>query len=322
MIDYIRDVVKSEVKKAEILKHVPGIVVSIVDNTYNGKAVVNIMGRKLTLPNKTGEILKQNDSVVVHYWDNVANGYIALRYGLPNPAGGLNIQTAVAIKQSNSKVSEISKYVGDIYSDNKYKCIYDTMPNVFYINGCPAFLTQYSSVTPKGTINYDNNNTFATGIKGELSSIGNFSQQITVSTGRVDWTSPISETFYTHISQSTNKQGRWAHYVGLYSASDDNFKWECDNVYFYGIPLGAGIIIVCNSINPLKTKYYPHGYALGFLAVSCAGGYVYRNSVEVATNLIYADTTEWRFAFASDDERDYAINLVEKNYVIPSTYSD
>ena len=83
----------------------------IVDNTYNGKAVVNVMGRSLTLLNKTGEILKQGDGVIIHYWDNVANGYIALRCGLPNPAGGLNIENAVVSYESIAKVNNISKSV-------------------------------------------------------------------------------------------------------------------------------------------------------------------------------------------------------------------
>lgn len=316
MIDYIRNVVAREVKKAEVLKHIPGTVVKIVDNTYNGKAVVNVMGRSLTLLNKSGEILKQGDGVIIHYWDNVANGYIALRCGLPNPAGGLNIENAVVGYESIAKVNNVSKSVEKVYSENKYKTTYGTAPSTFYLNGYPAFLTKYASSPPSE--HWD-------GIKSELATYGGFSQQITVIVGRDDMRHPVQETFYTHISYSSNMMGSWIHRVGLYSANDDTY-YKCSNndVYFRGIPSGAGIAIVCNKICTLKSneftsENYPYGYAFGYLAVKCPNGYVYNNGVETSADLIFFEG-QYKFAFSSNDEREYAMNVIAKNYVVPSTY--
>ena len=320
MIEYIKDVVAREVKKSEILKHIPGTVIEIIDNTDSGKAVVKVMGRKLTLINKTGEILKVGDSIIVHYWDNMANGYIALRCGLPNPAGGLNIYNAVVAYESDSTINTISKYTGNVYSENKYKCTYDTAPDIFYLNGCPAFLTKYASLHSSPVPDE-----YREGIKDELRTIGNFSQQITVIVGRNDISYPVQETFYTHISFSSNIMGRWAHRIGLYSDSDDTYYRSAnEDVYFYGIPSGAGIIIVCNEINGLKSGRnnafnYPYGYADGYLAVRCPNGYAYRNNTETATDLIFFAGL-YRFAFVSNDERDYALSLTNKDHVIPSIY--
>ena len=316
MIDYIRNVVKSEVKKAEVLKHIPGTVINIVDNTYNGKAVVNVMGRSLTLLNKSGEILKQGDGVIIHYWDNIANGYIALRCGLPNPSGGLNIENAVVGYESIAKVNQVSENVENIYSENKYKNTYGTAPSVFYLNGCPAFLTRYASLSGDAYLN---------GVKSELATYGGFSSQVTVVVRRDDAQSPAQETFYTHISYSSNMMGRWAHRIGLYSASDDTYyKHSGNDIYFYGIPSGAGIAIVCEDIYPMATneyqsQNYPYGYANGFLAVKCSGGYTYNNGVETSADLIFFSEL-CQFAFVSNDEREYAINLIGKDYVVPSAY--
>lgn len=321
MIDYIRDVVAREVKKSEVLKHIPGTVVRIVDNTYNGKAVVNVMGRTLTLINKTGEILAQGDGVIIHYWDNVANGYIALRCGLPNPAGGLNIENAVVGYESIAKLNNISKSVEKVYSENKYKTTYGTALNTFYLNGYPAFLTKYASLYRAGSIP----NEYWNGIKSELGTFGGFSQQATLIVGREDARYPAQETFYTHISYSSNMMGDWIHRVGLYSATDDTYyKGSNDDVYFRGIPSGAGIAIVCNRICTLKaneyqSQNYPYGYARGFLVVKCPNGYTYNNGVETSTDLFFYDG-EYKFAFTSNDEREYAMNVIAKNYVVPSTY--
>ena len=79
--DMMNNFIQNELANNASLKRASGTVVSIVPDTDGGKAVVNIMGRKLTLLNKTGENLSANDTVWVHYWDSLANGYIALRNG-------------------------------------------------------------------------------------------------------------------------------------------------------------------------------------------------------------------------------------------------
>lgn len=338
MIDnYIKDVVSQEIKKAEILKHIPATVVEVVENTNNGKAIVLVMGRKLTLLNKTGEILEKNDAVIIHYWDNIANGYIALRCGLPRPAGGLYIKNAVTVTKPKSKIEDVSEYVGDVYSENKYKNTYDTAPEIFYVNGCPAYLTKYLSQgkDPAPTIDYSNNEEYAIGIKNELRSIDIdlFSQSVSIkkqNTRRI-WTDEgyvnvitlDDETYYTHISYSNNIQSSWAHRIGLYSQTDDTFFRQCDNVYFHSLNSfdRGGIIIVCTNIYPFKTEHCPYGYINGFLAVRYDGGRIYNNGMTYLTDLIHANTFFWTIAFASSAERDYTINLTNRDRVIPSTYN-
>lgn len=328
MIDnYIKDVVSQEIKKAEILKHIPATVVEVVENTNNGKAVVLVMGRKLTLLNKTGEILEKNDAVIIHYWDNIANGYIALRCGLPRPAGGLYIRNAITITQPKSKLADVSEYIGDVYSENKYKNTYDEAPEIFYVNGYPTYLTKYLSqgVSQSRIINYNNNEDYAIGIKNELRNIDLdlFSQQITIKRQTYVYSDVNDETYYTHISYSNNIQGNWAHRIGLYSQTDDTFFLQCDSVYFTSLNAftHGGIIIICTNIYPFKTDHCPYGYIDGFLAVRYDGGQIDDNGTIFSTDLIYADTTFWRMAFANSEERDYAINLINKDHVIPSTYN-
>ena len=78
-----RKIVRDELEKTSRIKHIPAIVVEVPPEKKNGVAKVSVMGRTLTLLNKSGELLKQGEGVIIHYWDNIANGYIALRCGLP-----------------------------------------------------------------------------------------------------------------------------------------------------------------------------------------------------------------------------------------------
>ncbi len=76
-------IVRNELEKTNRIKHIPATVVDVPEEKNNGVAKVSALGRTLTLLNKTGEVLKEGEGVIIHYWDNVANGYIALRCGLP-----------------------------------------------------------------------------------------------------------------------------------------------------------------------------------------------------------------------------------------------
>lgn len=78
-----RRIVRDELEKTNMIKHIPAIVTEVPADKKNGVAKVFTLGRTLTLLNKSGELLKVGDGVVIHYWDNIANGYIALRCGLP-----------------------------------------------------------------------------------------------------------------------------------------------------------------------------------------------------------------------------------------------
>ena len=78
-----RRIVRDELEKTNRIKHIPAIVTEVPADKKNGVAKVFTLGRTLTLLNKSGELLKVGDGVVIHYWDNIANGYIALRCGLP-----------------------------------------------------------------------------------------------------------------------------------------------------------------------------------------------------------------------------------------------
>lgn len=76
-------IVRNELLKTLRIKHVPAIITSIPENSNNTLATVLVQGKYLTLLNKTGELLSEDDGVIIHYWNTVANGYIALRSGLP-----------------------------------------------------------------------------------------------------------------------------------------------------------------------------------------------------------------------------------------------
>lgn len=329
MIDYIKDIIDKEIKRSEILKHIPATVLQIVENTNNGKAVVSVMGRRLTLLNKSGEILKVGDGVIIHYWDNIANGYIALRCGLANPAGGLGIQNAVVISTSESDMSKVSENILSLTSKTKQKTTLDIAPSVFYVNGFSAYITKFirTNMQTPSIINYENTADFAIGVKNELRGldIGLFSQEVIVNSYYWQTNQYITEeqTYYTHISFSNNMQGAWAHRIGLYMHEDDTFGEQCDNVYFTDLSAfsNGGIIIVCNSVYPMSRSWCPYGCVQGYLAIRYDGGYIYDDGNYVSTDLIYANTSAKSFLFGSAEERDYAINLIQKDKVIPSEYT-
>lgn len=127
-----RKIVRDELEKTSRIKHIPAIVTEVPADKKNGVAKVFALGRTLTLLNKSGELLKAGDGVVIHYWDNIANGYIALRCGLPVfkiDSGGGEIYSGELPLHEETDIDKA--YILHEYNQNTqvfYSYDYDTNP--------------------------------------------------------------------------------------------------------------------------------------------------------------------------------------------------
>lgn len=141
--------VREELSGNDSMKRASGTVVSIVPNTDGGKAIVNVMNRKLTLLNKTGENLEVDDVVWVHYWDSIANGYIALRNGLPNSRaeGSMQINTAVVMTETQAQPLTVADTVINVDYQNHLTAKYGNPRNSIIASELPVYVSNFTSTT-------------------------------------------------------------------------------------------------------------------------------------------------------------------------------
>lgn len=64
------------------IRRIKGKIVKIVERTDEGKVVVQVMNTRITLLNKSNEILKVGDEVWVFYWKTIKDGCVAMKVGL------------------------------------------------------------------------------------------------------------------------------------------------------------------------------------------------------------------------------------------------
>jgi hypothetical protein len=81
--NYLDDIILCNLESKKRLKKSYGIVSKTIGK-YTERVYVISNNREILLLNKTGEILEENDKVWIHYWDNIQNGYVALKVGVNN----------------------------------------------------------------------------------------------------------------------------------------------------------------------------------------------------------------------------------------------
>lgn len=85
MLEIVNQLVEDKIKTADILKRAIGVVTELLEDGLKAKVKVN--QNVLSFLNKSGEKLAIGDEVEIHYWTNIGNGYIAVKYGVPTPLG-------------------------------------------------------------------------------------------------------------------------------------------------------------------------------------------------------------------------------------------
>ena len=320
-LDLLNDIASDRVDKEDSLKRCSGVVESIVDNTEGGKAVVRCMNRSLTLLNKTGEILDVGDSVWVHYWGNLANGYIALRNGLPNSrggSGGLSISNAVAMLETQASLYTVATEVFDIDVENAIRVKYGDPENIIIASQIPIIISQYNST-----------NTIA-----EIYSFVSSIQSGLLSTERIFDNGVNTVGIYTSVVGTYNGSWLWGADV-LYQSprtiqnvngsniyniclSNDNYtlrKSDGTKAYFSTFT-ELGFALLTSEIQSPTTEM-PYGYAV--CKAVCVAKYDNDNS---ATAISKISTATINVPFESEAEYNYAVCTLTRSEVIPSNGGD
>ena len=138
----IEDKISTALSKLKLIKRVYGTVVSYVDGT--GYAIININGMNFRLINKSGEKLTVGDTVQVHYWKSLADGYVAIRQGKPDPlgggGGGFAINNAVIITEEQTGVYNTNNEVVNVDVANRCSVVYGEPRNAIIVQGNLAYI--------------------------------------------------------------------------------------------------------------------------------------------------------------------------------------
>lgn len=315
---YFKDVVEIENNKIGNLKHIYGTVRSIVEPVNTGRAVVLVNNRLVTLLNKTNETLKVGDGVIVHYWDNLANGYIVLRCGLPNLKQGLHIENAAILRDNIQSVYSVPSTVFNIDEKNHLTEKYGDKSNIIMVNGNPAIQIPLDTSAA-------NLKTIAMGIDKKL-----FSNEISVKCryckGNFITHSYVygDRTLSAGIYEMKYENNQLSYYIGIQMKED--YEWyfshhvNNDGVYQAGnvrfistTPLkDIGVIIAYHTITETVSDRFPYGFVRGYPLVRC-GFHNEGLNGNTPNDLIFAmgndsntsDSTMW-FGFNSNAEREYA----------------
>ena len=132
-LEFLQETFDECYDKLDTIKRVAGVINYVVADSHDTLADVQIDTKHLILLNKSGELLEEGDHVWVYYWDNIADGYIALRCGEAKNIGG-GIKNAGVLTERQDTVYNIAKEVAIVDTENKAKAYYTNTNNVILIN--------------------------------------------------------------------------------------------------------------------------------------------------------------------------------------------
>lgn len=80
----IKNLVRQEIEKIDKknLKHISGKVLSLKDNGNIEISLYDGLNTTVILPNYTNQTLEVDNTVQIHYWGNISDGYIAYKNGM------------------------------------------------------------------------------------------------------------------------------------------------------------------------------------------------------------------------------------------------
>ena len=330
---YYKDIVEQESRKINNLKHIPGVVTEIVVPKNTGAAKVRIMGRTLRLLNKTGETLEVGDSVIVHYWDNMANGYIALRCGLPSLQQGLHIENAAVMHNNLESLYTTDTTVFNEDEENDLTEKYSHLNNLVMVDGNPAIYVPFQSTLTdfKTTVKTVDKKLFSNRIQANCRYYHGTYLHYSSLVGRRTICADIREMKYVDTSTLGYYLGcyikediNWRLFYGERQSYMDEHKVECEHIYFDDTQLlkDIGLIIAYQEIVSTATEDFPYGYVVGYPVIRCGindDGYSDLTDPPtrcdmvwgVGRNNITLNTSMW-FGFKDENELKYALTTTQR----------
>ena len=297
--------IQNELNVTDSMKRASGTVISIVPNTDGGKAVVNVMNRKLTLLNKSGENLEINDTVWVYYWTDISNGYIALRNGLPNSRaeGNFSITTAVVMTERQSQALTVADTIIDVDYQNHLTAKYGNPQHSIVASGMPVYICNYTS-------------------SDSISSIYPTVSEIPASLLSIEREVEMEDCYFYSIINGTfnTANDRWGLSSDVIAVLPDQDQGGSYSVTTYcsGLFNQYGNAVRVDSFTDLGMCFltaqinggvphsdYPYGYATCRLVN--IGKYVENGETKTAISRVSTQT--YKLPFATQAEYDYAITV-------------
>ena len=89
----LNTLIMQRLKSKPKMKRICGIIKKVIENTNNTKFQVSVFNNNnekhdIVLLNKTKEVLQEGDTVWIHYWNTITDGYIAIKIGLSSFGSG------------------------------------------------------------------------------------------------------------------------------------------------------------------------------------------------------------------------------------------
>lgn len=326
---YYKHVIDDELKRLNNIKHIPGVVTEIVVPKNTGMAKVNVMGRTVKLLNKTNETLEVGDSVIVHYWDNIANGYIALRCGLPNLKQGLHIDNSAVLSEDLESLYTVESTVFNVDSKNLLTEKYSSPSNIVMVNGNPAIYVPFACKDERfreimfgidkklftNTINVDcsYSHEYYSHAYNRTSVTMYGNRTLCAGIRRITYIEPETKAHY--LGCYMDEDPKWI--VG-YTSSSDSQRTQGENTYFLDLePLkNIGIIIAYQGIGS-PTEHFPYGFVTGYPVLRCGfngEGWYNGKKIDLCWGIGKNDSTQETsmcFGFCSYDEFQYALAVSE-----------
>ena len=305
---YYKDIVEQESRKINNLKHTYGVVTEIVVPKNTGAAKVKVMGRTLRLLNKTGETLKVGDSVIIHYWDNMANGYIALRCGLPSLQQGLRIENAAVLDNDIKSLYTTSTTVFNEDEENNLTEKYSHAQNIVLVNEIPAIYvpTGATDETFKSIVKTIDKKLFSNRIQVKCHYNGR--------TGVRTIHGEVSAMKYVDL----NTLG---YFVGCYMEEDRNWYYNEEShapfIYFTDTQVleNIGLVIAYQKIVTAASENFPYGYVTGNIVLRCGtnnDGYYDPGTGIVRRDMIHKLGT-MDIGFKNQNEAKYALATTQRS---------
>ena len=338
-LEFLQETFDECYDKLDTIKRVVGVINYVVADSHDTLADVQIDTKHLILLNKSGEILEEGDHVWVYYWNNIADGYIALRCGEARNIGG-GIKNAGVLTEQQDTVYDISKEVAIVDAENKAKAYYTSANNVILIDKYTAVAMSIDTY-PDGesTISWATDTAGANDLKTRIAAMNSrlFSNKIKsywIPTGTSGFTIGNEYTYYLQIrsiefttdTPATHQYG-WIYRLGLY-CEETGFSREIPGV-ISETPTGledCGLITIYDSLNAPVDNTFGHKPTANAALAVCAGS----NSnlygaylPEGATTPSYRRVTGFVYGFPlamvalyNDDEFNFAISLTTERDII------
>ena len=344
-LEFLQETFDECYDKLDTIKRVAGVINYVVADSHDTLADVQIDTKHLILLNKSGEILEEGDHVWVYYWNNIADGYIALRCGEARNIGG-GIKNAGVLTERQDTVYNIAKEVAIVDTENKAKAYYTNANNVILMDKYTAVAMRDDTYSSGVTIDWETDND---GVRDLRSRIASMSSRLWSNTIKSYWTPPRTTGFsvgteYTYRLQvhsiefscdvPNGGQPGWLYHLGIFC--DEVPTWTIRIPYVVSTsPTGlenCGLITIYDALyapvlNELSDGFGNKPTAHGALAVCVSANsnfYGLEHASSPATpsyqslsGLIYGTPVN-NMAMYNVDEYNYAVALTTERDIVSS----